>query len=89
MATQESRGVVADDRMAGEPRLDGTRVTVRRIQALAEERGLPAQEVAEQLDVSVADVYDALRYYHEHRDRMEAVERRRDEVVADAFDDRE
>lgn len=88
MATQEVRGIVVDDLMDGEPRLDGTRVTVRRIRALAEERGLAAQEVAEELEVSVADVYDALRYYHENREQMAAVERRRDEAVEDAFGDR-
>lgn len=87
MATQEARGIVTDDLMDGEPRLDGTRITVRRVQGLVEDRGLPAADVADRLDVSVADVYDALRYYHEHREEMERIERRRDAAIADTFDD--
>lgn len=65
-----------------EPHVRGSRVTVRAIRALVEERGLAPAEVAEHLDVSVADVRDALAYYRGHRDEMAAVEEAHDAVAA-------
>lgn len=60
-----------------EPHLEGRRITVRRLQGLVEGAGLPADEVADQFDIGVADVYAALQYYHTHPEEMTAVERRR------------
>ncbi|TKX55499.1 DUF433 domain-containing protein [Halorubrum sp. SP3] len=60
-----------------EPHIEGRRVTVRRIQGLVEGAGKSADEVADQLDLDVADMYGALQYYHSHPDGMAAVERQR------------
>ena len=67
-----------------EPHIKGRRVTVRRIQGLVEKAGKSADEVADQLDLDVADVYGALQYYHSHPDEMAAVERQRAEREAAA-----
>ncbi|WP_017344402.1 DUF433 domain-containing protein [Halorubrum sp. T3] len=67
-----------------EPHIEGRRVTVRRIQGLVEGAEKSAEEVAEQLDLDVADVYGALQYYHSHPDEMAAVERQRAEREAAA-----
>ena len=67
-----------------EPHIEGRRVTVRRIQGLVEGAGKSAEDVADQLDLDVADVYGALQYYHSHPDEMAAVERRRAEREAAA-----
>lgn len=72
--------------MNGEPRIEGRRVTVLRIQTLVEERGLPAAEVAAMHDLAIADVYAALKYYHEHPEEMVAVREQRSEREAVAHD---
>ncbi|QAU11454.1 DUF433 domain-containing protein [Halorubrum sp. BOL3-1] len=69
-----------------EPHIEGRRVTVRRIQELVEGAGKSAEEVADQLDLDVADVYGALRYDHSHPDEMTAVERQRADREAAARD---
>lgn len=72
---QATRRIVTE--VHDEPHLEGRRVTVRRIQGLVEEAGEPADAVAKQFDLDIADVYAALQYYHTHRDEMDAVERTR------------
>lgn len=79
---QSSVRIVTD--VHDEPHIEGRRVTVRRIQGLVEGAGKSAEEVANQLDVDVADVYGALQYYHSHPDEMVAVERQRVEREAAA-----
>ena len=65
--------------MDGEPRIEGRRITVLRLQDLVEQRGLPAPEVADMHDLDVATVYHALAYYHARPDEMAAVRSQRDE----------
>lgn len=67
-----------------EPHLEGRRVTVRRLHGLVEGAGRPAPEVAAELAVEPADVYAALRYYHEHPEEMQTVERQRRRREQDA-----
>lgn len=74
---QAARQIVTE--VHDEPHLEGRRVTVRRIQALVEEAGKPAAEVAEQFDLDVADVYAALQYYHTHPEEMAEAERKQHE----------
>ena len=73
--TQSSVRIVTE--VHDEPHIEGRRVTVRRIQGLVEGAGTSAGEVADQLELDVADVYGALQYYHSHPDEMAAVERQR------------
>ncbi|MDZ7687794.1 MAG: DUF433 domain-containing protein [Halobacteriales archaeon] len=83
---QTTRGVVRDDGvMGGEPRIEGTRVTVLQIAALVEERGLDAQTVADRYDLGVADVYRALTYYHDNPDVIAEVRRERRDAEEEAF----
>lgn len=81
MAQREATIVSDDDIRGGEPVVAGTRVTVRRIQALVEEQGLPAQEVADRLDLEVGAVYEALAYYHNHPDEMTELAARREKAI--------
>ena len=67
-----------------EPHLEGRRVTVRRIQGLVEDAGQSPFEVADELQLDVADVYAALHYYHANSDEMTEIERRRRKRVAEA-----
>ncbi len=72
---QAARRIVTN--LHDEPHLEGRRVTVRRIQGLVEENGRSAQDVADEFDLDVADVYAALQYYHTHPDEMAAAARTR------------
>lgn len=67
-----------------EPHIEGRRVTVRRIQGLVEDAGQSPFEVADELQLDVADVYAALHYYHANPDEMTEIERRRQQRVAEA-----
>jgi len=67
-----------------EPHIEGHRVTVRRIQGLVEEVGQSPVEVAEELELELADVYAALHYYHTHTEEMAEAERRHQKRVETA-----
>lgn len=57
----------------GRARITGHRIRVMDIVALHEMRGLsPAQVVEQYPTITLADVYAALTYYHDHRDEIEA-----------------
>ena len=63
------------------------RITVIHVHALVEERGLDAQTVADRFDLTAAEVYHALAYYHDHPEEMRAVEQRRRELHEAAEED--
>lgn len=63
-----------DDVLGGEPRLDGTRVGVRHISARVIDAGQSPAYVADQLDVSLSQVYEALSYYYANIDEMREFE---------------
>ena len=80
--TQSVRGIVTE--LHDEPHLEGRRVTVRRLQSLVEKAGMPAPEVAEDLNINVADVYAALQYYHSHPEEIQEAERKQCQREDDA-----
>lgn len=81
MAQRAARVVRDEDVMDGEPRVQGTRVTVLHLYEQVEGRGLDPRTVADRHDLDVADVYRALAYYHEHPREMQEIRERRDRVV--------
>jgi uncharacterized protein (DUF433 family) len=70
-----------------EPHIRDRRITVSHIHALVEERGLDAQTVADRFDLTAAEVYHALAYYHDHPEEMRAVDDRRRERQEAAAED--
>ena len=71
MATQQYRIVSADDSdIHGEPHIEGSRVTVRDVYARVEQRGLAPERVAERYDLDIANIYEALAYYHSNPAEM-------------------
>lgn len=64
-----------------EPHIEGRRITVRFIHERVEGRGLAPKTVADRHDLDLADVYQALAYYHDNPEEMAAVERRRQETI--------
>ena len=68
--------------IGGEPRIDGTRIGVRHVAGRVIERGQSPAHVADQLDVSLSAVYEALSYYYEHIEELREFERKNE----NAFD---
>lgn len=77
MAAQEYR-IVTDDESAihGEPHIPGSRIMVRFVHELVEKEHTKPVRVAEKYTVPIADVYEALAYYHTNPDKMRDVEQR-------------
>lgn len=68
--------VRTDDVLGGDPRIQGTRVGVLHVFNLVIEGNHSPADVADQLDLSLGEVYTALAYYHEHSEIMREVRRR-------------
>lgn len=82
MAVAKSKIVTAEESdIHDEPHIEGSRVSVRHIHARVEERGLRPETVADRLNLDVADVYEALVYYHRHPEEMREIEERRARVA--------
>jgi uncharacterized protein (DUF433 family) len=88
MSGQEKRRIVPADEsdIHDEPHVVGTRVTVRHIHERVEENGLRPETVADRLDLSRAQVYNALAYYHENPEEMREVEERRQKNIEESRD---
>lgn len=56
----------------GKPRIAGRRITVQNVAIWHERLGMTAREIAEEYDLSSADVHAALAYYFDHRDEIDA-----------------
>ncbi|ERG90077.1 MAG: hypothetical protein J07HQW1_00090 [Haloquadratum walsbyi J07HQW1] len=68
--------IVRDDNvLGGDPRINGTRVGVRHVAARVINGGQSPAHVADQFDLPLSDVYEALSYYHGHIEEMRDLER--------------
>lgn len=85
MATQQYRIVSGEDsEIHNEPHIEGSRITVRDVHARVERRGLSPERVAERYNLDIADVYEALAYYHSNPEEMRQVEKRHERATAEA-----
>lgn len=66
--------------LGGEPRIEGTRIGVLDIYELVIDGGYSPADCADQLDISLADIYTALAYYHEHPEEMRKLRREREQT---------
>jgi uncharacterized protein (DUF433 family) len=55
----------------GKPRIAGCRITVQNIVIWHEQMGHSVDAIAEEYDLTLADVYAALAYYHDHRSAVD------------------
>jgi uncharacterized protein (DUF433 family) len=69
-----------EDVLGGEPRIEGTRVGVRHVVARVVESGQSPAYVADQLDVSLSEVYEVLSYYYAHVEEIRDLERENEEA---------
>lgn len=68
--------VVSDEEiLGGEPRIEGTRVGVRHVAARAVDAGRSPAYVADQLDIPLGAVYEALSYYYDNLDEIRDIQR--------------
>lgn len=74
--------VRTDGVLGGEPRLEGRRVSVIQVADLLLEGDHEPSYVADQLDLSLADVHTAMAYYYEHPEEMEQIRERHVELEA-------
>jgi len=74
--------VTSDKRiLGGEPRIEGSRIGVRHIAAKVVDGGNSPAYVADQFDIPLASVYEALAYYYDNIEQMRELERENDEAL--------
>jgi uncharacterized protein (DUF433 family) len=72
--------VRTDDVLGGELRIEGTRVGALDIYELVVDGGYSPEDIADQLDRSLGEIYTALAYYHEHPEEMRELRQEREET---------
>ena len=67
------------ENLIDEPHVEGRRISVLQLRDRVEEVGDTPQATAEDYDLDLAAVYQALAYYHTHPEQMAAVREARSE----------
>ena len=57
--------------MGGKPRIAGHRISVQNVVIWHNEMGYSVEKIAEDYNLSRADVYAALSYYHDHKEEVD------------------
>lgn len=78
--------VATDDVLGGKPRLEGRRISVLQIAQLVLDCGKDPATVADQLDISMAEIHEALAYYYNNLGEMDEQRERRDTLVSELED---
>ncbi|MGQ9907336.1 MAG: DUF433 domain-containing protein [Candidatus Flexifilum sp.] len=79
--------IVSDPRIRdGRPIIAGTTLMVQDVAAHHRYRHYTPDELAEQLQISLAQVYAALAYYYEHQDEIDAQIMENDRIIREARD---
>ncbi|MFC7325415.1 DUF433 domain-containing protein [Halorubrum rutilum] len=66
--------------LGGEPRIEGTRVGVRHVAAGVLDSDRSPAHIADQLDISLSEVYEALSYYYAHVEEIREFERENEDA---------
>lgn len=64
------------DILGGEPRIEGTRIGVRHVAGNVVDGGYSPAYVADQLDIALTEVYEALAYYYDNIEEIREFERK-------------
>src|SRR5262245_37416213 len=67
--------------LGGRPHIAGTRIPVHHIAVWHDRLGMSADTIATEYNLSLADVYAGLTYYHDHRDAINAAIREEEAFV--------
>lgn len=65
----------------GQPRIAGTRFTVKQIAVWHEFMGLSADQIATEYSLSLSDIYAALSYFFDHRTEIMEAMQAEDDLV--------
>ncbi|MCC7190674.1 MAG: DUF433 domain-containing protein [Anaerolineales bacterium] len=57
--------------MGGKPRIAGHRISVQNVVIWHNEMGHSVEQIAEDYNLSLADVYAALTYYYDHKEEVD------------------
>lgn len=57
--------------MGRKPRIAGHRISVQNVVIWHNEMGYSVEKIAEDYNLSLADVYAALAYYHDHKEEVD------------------
>jgi len=75
--------VKTEGTLGGEPRLEGRRVSVMQIAKMIIDSGKSPEHVADQLNLGLDEVHEALAYYYRHPDEMKEIRERHRELEED------
>jgi uncharacterized protein (DUF433 family) len=75
--------VETDGVLDGDPRIAGRRISVLQVADMVVGGAHTPEYVADQLDLSLADVHEALAYYYRHPDEMDAIRAKDEALKAD------
>jgi uncharacterized protein (DUF433 family) len=65
--------VATPDTCGGKPRIAGTRIQVKHVVIMHERQGVSPEDIVSEFPhLTLADVYAALAYYHDHREAVNA-----------------
>jgi uncharacterized protein (DUF433 family) len=67
----DQRIVQTPDTCGGKPRIADHRITVQNIAIWHDRLGWSADEIADEYDLELADIYAALAYYFSHREEID------------------
>ncbi len=62
--------VKTEDTLGGKPRLEGRRISVLHVAEMYIDGGMSPETVADQLDIGLDEVHEALAYYYRNIDEM-------------------
>lgn len=79
--------VHTEDVLGGKPRVEGHRISVRQVAVMVREGDYSPDDVAEQLGLTLAEVYTALAYYYDNPEEMQAIEERREAIIEELRED--
>jgi uncharacterized protein (DUF433 family) len=72
--------VETEDTLGGKPRLEGRRISVLQIAEMYIDAGKSPEIIADQLDIGLDEVHEALAYYYKHPDEMNELREKKREL---------
>ena len=75
----------SQDVLGGKPHIAGRRISVQNVATWHEQMGLSVEEIAAEYNLSLAAVYAALAYYHDHRGEITATMNQEQAMATDLY----
>ncbi len=72
--------VQTEDTLGGKPRLEGRRISVLQVAEMYIDAGKSPEIIADQLDIGLDEIHEALAYYYSHPDEMNELRERKREL---------